>query len=54
MFSVRPAPLAEFLQLDFALDKFPIFARPIVDAIAFTARNFYELILRHVLDLIIY
>jgi len=45
---VSAAKLAEFLQFDLALDKLPILARPIRDALALFARDFYELILGHI------
>ena len=43
----RAVPLTPFLELYFALDKLLVLARPIVDAAAFSAREFYELILGH-------
>jgi len=41
------APLAVLFELDLALDELLVLAGPIVDASAFTAREFYELILGH-------
>lgn len=42
-----PAPFAVLLELDFACDELPIFARPIVGPLAHGALEFYELVLRH-------
>lgn len=44
---VRLAPLAELLKFDFALDKLPVLARPIVRAGALRAGQLYQLILGH-------
>jgi len=44
---VDAAPFAVLFQVDLALDKLPILARPIIDAAALAARYFYQLILRH-------
>jgi len=41
------APTTILLELDLALNEFLIFARPIVDATALLAGQFYELILGH-------
>ena len=45
MFCLSSAPFAELLEFDFALDKFAVFAGPVIDASAFGASEFYELIL---------
>ena len=42
---MRPIPFAVFLELNFALYELPILARPVVNAPALLAREFYELIL---------
>ena len=47
MLCVGFTPLAVFLEFDFALHEFAVFARPVVDAAALAARQLYELILRH-------
>jgi hypothetical protein len=47
MYCMRPVPFAILLQLNLALDEFPVLARPIVRAAALLARQFYELILGH-------
>ena len=47
MFSMSPAPFAEFLQFNFARDKLAVLPRPVIYAVAFTASDFYELFLRH-------
>ena len=39
------APFAELFQLDFALDKLLILARPIIDALAILAGQFDESVL---------
>lgn len=39
------APLAPFFNLDFSLDFFLVLSAPVVDALAFGAREFYEKIL---------
>jgi hypothetical protein len=36
-----PAPFAKFLELDFALNFFLVFARPVIDALAPGALKFY-------------
>jgi hypothetical protein len=41
------AEFAELLELDLALDKLAILARPVVDVLALLARKFDELILGH-------
>jgi len=41
MLRVCPAPFAILFQFDFASDELPVFARPIVRAIAFGTRNSY-------------
>ena len=48
---LRAAPLAEFLEFDFAGDELSVLARPIIDARAFGTGKPYELILRHVAKL---
>ena len=45
MFRLRSAPLAIFLQFDFAVDKLLVLAGPVIYATAFGAGEFYELIL---------
>lgn len=45
MFGVRLAPFAVLFELDLAGDEFSIAARPIVDAVAFGARQSEKLIL---------
>ena len=50
MLSVRSAPLAILLEVDFAFDEFLVFSRPIVDAVALGAGKLYELILGHARD----
>ena len=45
--SLRLAPLTILLELDLALNKFFVFGRPIVYALAFGAGQFYEAVLRH-------
>jgi len=42
-----PAPLAEFLKLDLTFNKFLVLARPVVDALAISARKFNKLFLCH-------
>lgn len=42
---LSPAPFAVLLELNFTLDELTVFPRPIVDAAALTASEFYELIL---------
>ncbi len=42
------APLTIFLELDLASDKLLVLAAPIVDALAGSAGEFYEFILRHI------
>lgn len=44
---VSTAPTTVLLELNFALDELPVFARPIINTAALTAREFYELILGH-------
>ena len=45
VFRVGSAPLAILLELDFARDKLPVLARPVVNAVALSAGDPYELIL---------
>jgi len=45
--SLRFTPATILLELDFALNKFFVFGRPIVYAFAFGAGQFYEAVLRH-------
>ena len=45
MLRLCTTPLAEFLELDFALDKLLVFACPIVHVITLAAGEAYELIL---------
>lgn len=47
MLGVFAAPTAVLFEFDFALDFLPIFAAPIVNALAAAAGEFDELILRH-------
>jgi len=42
------APLTIFLQFDFALNLFFVFAGPVIQAFAFCALEFYEIWLRHI------
>jgi len=44
---MTPTPLAIFLELDLALNKLSIFARPVINPITFGTRYFNQLILRH-------
>ena len=41
------APLTVLLDIDFALDKFAVFAGPIIDTTALRAGEFEKLVLRH-------
>ena len=41
------APFAVLLEIDFALDKLAVLARPVIDAAALGAGQFEKLILRH-------
>jgi hypothetical protein len=45
MFRVRLTPFAVLFELDLALHKLSVLARPVVDAVALRAREFDELIL---------
>ena len=45
MLGVRLAPLAILLELDFARDKLPVLAGPVVGAVALAAREPEKLIL---------
>jgi hypothetical protein len=47
VFGLRAAPTTILFEFDFAFDKLAVFARPIIDAAAFAARELDELILRH-------
>jgi len=42
---LRFAPFAVFFQVDLSLNLLPVLAAPIIDPLAFTAREFYEFIL---------
>ena len=45
MLRVRLAPFAILLEFNFARDQLTVLARPVVDAVAFRAREFEKLIL---------
>lgn len=47
MHGLRTAPFAVLFELNFALHQLLVLGRPIVNALAFVAGQFYESILRH-------